>query len=213
MTYNLLFTLAANHAEDLANVVQKAVILCEVASLARTFQIKSFGGGGVRRTPSLSKFGMSQAEFDGIVRRNVLTDDDIASGEGISNLNDSIYSGGLIIDPSNNDPRRGTLDQSQRMKINELLGAWYVECMLSWKQLQQLLCLTNCTNGFLLVCRDEPEAEVGAEVSLRKRNRQLEKPSPHHTNLRFVSLLGKCFYQRHFAIPTLAVVFRQQLHV
>ena len=35
-----------------------------------------------------------------------------------------IYEGGLIVDPTKNDLRRVRLDQAQRTKITELLGAW-----------------------------------------------------------------------------------------
>jgi hypothetical protein len=142
-----------NHAEDLAKVVQKALLLCEVAALAREFSLKSFRGG-VQRAPSISKFGMSREEFDGIVRRNAELDDDSASGGGKYIPDDSSYHGGLIIDPRNSDPRRGILDQSEKTKINALLGAWYVDCSLL-VPVPQSLYLTNYSTDSLFAGKNQ----------------------------------------------------------
>jgi hypothetical protein len=118
--------LLANHAEGLAKVVQKALLLCEVAALARVLQLESFGGGTLKDFQSISKFGITKEKFDKILLHNLQTDDDSSAVRGMSEVDDYMYNGGLIIDPSNSDPLRGNSDQSQRMKVNELLGAWYV---------------------------------------------------------------------------------------
>jgi hypothetical protein len=95
-----------------------------VAAVARDCQLKSVDSGTVQRAPSVSEFGMSNEEFDGIVRRNAQLDDDSASGGGESVPDDSMYHGGLIVEPSDSHPGRDMLGQSQRSKINDLLGAW-----------------------------------------------------------------------------------------
>ena len=113
-----------NHAEDLTKVVQKAVLLCEVATLAREFQLTPFEGGTAKSDRSASMFGMSKEDFDGILRRSMKSSKELTV-EGEAGK-DSGYQGGLIIDPGDIGSRRGMLDQSQRMNISELLGAWFV---------------------------------------------------------------------------------------
>lgn len=117
-------SMVANHAEDLAEVVKKALMLCEVAALAS--ELQSSGESAAQRALSVSQFGLKREEFDVILRRNIHYDDDTCSLEGKNGLDDTSYKGGLIVDPTYTDARRGVLDQSQRLKINELLGAWYV---------------------------------------------------------------------------------------
>lgn len=74
---------------------------------------------------SVSNFGISKDEFDGIMRRNAAQDEGIGGGEN-GRPDDDTSHGGMIIHSRYNDARRGHLDQSQRIKIAELLGAWYV---------------------------------------------------------------------------------------
>ena len=140
----------ANYAEDLSKVVKKALMLCEVAALARECQPKkSFGVyNKVQRAPPVTQFGISREEFDGIVRSNAQhDDDDYADGETLPN--DTSYDGGFIIDPVS-DPRRSTLDQSQKMKINDLLGAWYV-CSSSLKMPTLLALCLNVLTCFMII--------------------------------------------------------------
>ena len=118
--------MVANHAEDLANVVKKALMLCEVAALAS--ELQSSGKSAVQNALSVSQFGLNREEFDLIMRRNIHDDDDdTGSMEGNNVVDDASYKGGLIVDPTYSDARKGVLDQSQRIKINDLLGAWYVD--------------------------------------------------------------------------------------
>lgn len=51
-----------NYAEDLAKVVQKLVVLADVAALARTFLVESLEDDQSRRQLSVSRFGMSREE-------------------------------------------------------------------------------------------------------------------------------------------------------
>ena len=114
----------ANYAEDLAKLVNKVLMLCEVAALARDCRMESFGGyKKVQLRPSATKFGITQEEFDGIVRSIAHHDDDDYASQsrgGKSLPNEPSYHG--------NDPRRRA--ESEKMKIKEMLGAWYVCCPL-----------------------------------------------------------------------------------
>ena len=123
-------SLVANHARDLAKVINKALMLCEVAALGRELELQSSGEDAMLRAPSISRFGLSKEEFDGIVRRNMENDDDSGSRGGINGLDHSSYKGGLIVDPADSDPRKCVLDQSQRIRIDELLGAWEEPALL-----------------------------------------------------------------------------------
>jgi hypothetical protein len=143
-----------NHAEDLANVVQKALLLCEVAALARQCELLSVDSGKVKSAPSVCKFGMTKEAFDGIVNRHAQLDDDSASGGGGSAQNDSMYHGGLIIEPGDSNHRLGILGQSQRTKINELLGAWCV-FVSGWPVYPESFYLTNAPIGLLIAGRNQ----------------------------------------------------------
>jgi hypothetical protein len=122
--------------------------------MAREWQLKSFESVTVQGDPSASKFGMSKEVFDGIVNRHAQLDDDAASRGGISVPDGSMYHGGLIIEPSDSDPRRGILGQSQRSKINELLGAWYV-FVSRRSQNPKSLYLTNVHIGLRIAGRNQ----------------------------------------------------------
>ena len=119
----------------------------------------------MKHVQSISKFGITKEKFDGILRHNLQTDDDSSAVRGMSEVDDYMYNGGLIIDPSNSDPLRGNSDQSQRMKVNELLGAWYVVVGIVELHFATIAHRTNVSIGLLLAFREEPEAELGAEVS------------------------------------------------
>ena len=99
--------------------------LCEVAALAREIGMKTSHPDFVQRSTSVTQFGISRAEFDGMFRSSD-NDDGSATSKNVTSVpNESSYQGRYIIDPTYSDPRRGTLDPSQKSKINELLGAWY----------------------------------------------------------------------------------------
>jgi hypothetical protein len=124
------------YAEELTNVVKKAVFLCEVATLARGFHYGTNEGGTLRQAKSVTDFGMSKEALSTMLRKNAPVnenDNDVGNTERSSNADDP-YSGGLIIDTRRSGMLRNHLDHSQRVRISELLGAW-----------------------------EEPEAEGGAE--------------------------------------------------
>lgn len=71
---------------------------------------------------SITQYGITKEEFDGI-----LEESNVEDGSSIGRNSKSVdYQGGLIVDPTKSDLKRVRLDQSQRAKITELLGAWYV---------------------------------------------------------------------------------------
>ena len=123
----LLFTLSiscytANYAEDLAKLVDKIVVLCEIAALSREIEDEIASPHSLRRSMSISQYGITKEEFDGI-----LEESNVEDGSSIGRNSKSVdYQGGLIVDPTKSDLKRVRLDQSQRAKITELLGAWYV---------------------------------------------------------------------------------------
>ena len=111
-----------NYADELTSVVKKALLLCEVATLARDFYYDTNGGAG-------RKFGMSKEALSVILHKSLpasIDNDDLEAAERQSLVdgNDDIYNGGLIVNTRQTDLLRGHLDQSQRTRIIELLGAW-----------------------------------------------------------------------------------------
>ena len=111
-----------NYAEELTNVVRKALLLCEVANLARDLYYDTNGGNGKMR-----KNGMSREALSVILHKSLpASSDDVDAEERQALVDDDndIYNGGLIINSRQNDLLRGHLDQSQRTRLIELLGAW-----------------------------------------------------------------------------------------
>jgi hypothetical protein len=97
--------------------------LCEVAALARDIEAESTRPDSVRRVASMSQFGISREDYDGMLR---YSSDDDSAGTGSKNAKSVISSlrGDFIVDPKAADTQGGNLDSSQRAKMNELLGAW-----------------------------------------------------------------------------------------
>jgi len=117
---------AANYAEELAKVVHKVLILCEVANLGREFLLETYDGYSERLQPSVSQLGITREEFNGYLERHAGNEDSSSHGKpgSFSVHEDSSKRGaGFTLEQSESDPG---FSQSQRMKIDELLGAWYV---------------------------------------------------------------------------------------
>ena len=105
----------------MTKLVDKILILCEIAALSREIEDEYEKPHSFRRSISVTQYGITKEEFDGILEEN--NNDD---GSTLSRITKDIdYQGGLIVDPTKSDVRRVRLDQSQRAKIAELLGAWY----------------------------------------------------------------------------------------
>jgi hypothetical protein len=122
----LFFVKTANYAEDLTKLVDKMLILCEVAALSREIEHEVARPFSMKRSLSVSQYGITRQEFDDLL---LASDDDEGSSKSKNAkglTTESKYQGGLIVDPTSNDLRRARLDQAQRAKITELLGAWYV---------------------------------------------------------------------------------------
>lgn len=122
-----------NYAEDLAKVMKKVVLLCEVAALARdlenNFEILPGKRAGL---PSVEDFGMTREEFDNIVQENdesivpttAIPAEDINEDSNRSLSRSRTARNVFVIDPS--DYKSSGLTDMQKSKINELLGAWEV---------------------------------------------------------------------------------------
>ena len=96
-----------------------------MAALARQIGAESSRALAKRRSTYVSQFGISRTEFDGLLRQRSHGDDGCVNSKGENFIpDDSSYHDGLIIDTRQSDPRQGVLNRSQKMKINELLGAW-----------------------------------------------------------------------------------------
>ncbi len=111
-----------NYAEELTNVVRKALLLCEVANLARDLYYDTNGGAGKMR-----KNGMSREALSVILHKSLPASSDEIDAEERQALvddDDDMYNGGLIINSRQNDLLRGHLDRSQRTRLIELLGEW-----------------------------------------------------------------------------------------
>jgi hypothetical protein len=122
-----------NYAEDLAKVMKKVVLLCEVAVLARDLENNFDMLPGKRAgLPSVEDFGMTREEFDDIVQENdesIVSPSVIPAGEINEDSNRSLLRSRtarnvFVIDPS--DYKSSGLTDIQKSKINELLGAWEV---------------------------------------------------------------------------------------
>lgn len=96
--------------------------MCEIAALSREIEDDLTKPNSLRRSVSVTQYGITKEEFEGILEENNNEDGSTLS----RNVKDIDYQGGLIVDPTKSDLRRVRLDQSQRAKITELLGAWYV---------------------------------------------------------------------------------------
>jgi hypothetical protein len=110
--------------------MNKILCLCEVAALARDLQWENDNVGNVRFKSMLNSFGMSKENFDGYIQQTaaLVAESDNYSQADMSyrSASNEMNNPGLLIDPNDVDRLTGGLSQSQRMKLIELLGAWYV---------------------------------------------------------------------------------------
>ena len=105
----------------MTKLVDKIVILCEIAALSREIEDDVAGPNSLRRSASVTQYGITKEEFVGILEES--NDEGSSKSRNTKRVD---YQGGLILDPTKSDLRRVRLDQSQRAKISELLGAWCV---------------------------------------------------------------------------------------
>jgi hypothetical protein len=128
-SYFVVFYWIANYADDLAKVMSKILRLCEIGALARDIQrecdmIRS------RQRSTLGHVIMSKENFQGLMQQaNDVEDSDKVGhiGAESTSRNEPERSStprGFLINPNDIDSLTGFLSQSQRTKLNELLGAW-----------------------------------------------------------------------------------------
>lgn len=106
--------------------MNRILCLCEVAALARDLQWDAENAPSKLRTV-VSDFGMSKEKFDGVIQRTtalIEETDNYSRSDTSANREDNPP--GLLIDPTDIDRHTGGLSNSQRMKLIELLGDWYV---------------------------------------------------------------------------------------
>jgi hypothetical protein len=114
-----------HYAEELAKVMKKILLLCEVASLARRLEhgaeiIPGFYG----EIPSVEDCGMNRDNFERIVQED--EEDSFTQGDKVETLSRSQHArNALVIDPKDYSSSGGLTDV-QKSKINELLGEWEV---------------------------------------------------------------------------------------
>jgi hypothetical protein len=124
----------AHYAEDLAKVMKKILCLCEVAALARDLRREAdhFGTKGRSGMTWSTNIGMSKENFDGFIQETAKEFDDtdtysfnsklVNNSSVLDNKTNNEYE--YLIDPNDLDKISGGLTPSQKMKLNELLGAW-----------------------------------------------------------------------------------------
>lgn len=103
--------------------MNKILCLCQVAALARDFQWEVDNLS--RNQPITRNCGMSLEKFNGLVQSTAGLYD-----EGHDNFNNTEESAptrngiGFLIDPNEIDRQTGTLSQSEKIRLIDLLGAW-----------------------------------------------------------------------------------------
>jgi hypothetical protein len=117
--------------------MNKTLLITEVAALARDMErLTVLSGNRSTRPASVLSFGISKEKFDAFV---IGAQDDegsetMSSKAGVSTrslavdnqptLNEQLGRNEFIIDPNGRDALTGSLNQSQKMRIVELLGNW-----------------------------------------------------------------------------------------
>jgi len=109
-----------NYAEDLARVMAKILLLCEVAALGR--ELEQDPGGGL---PPVDAFGISREDFEGMLHMY----DEENDNDAASIASTSLTSGKVsrtskpLISPKELNVT-GSFTDRHKSVINELLGAW-----------------------------------------------------------------------------------------
>jgi hypothetical protein len=120
---------AANYAEDLAAVMQKILLVSQVAALARKLERQfEFYGENLGHSPSANApvGGFGKGNFVRVLASADYDDgsDSVPSPSRHQAVPQSIGGTDFVIDPDEKDRITGTISQSQKMKIIELLGEW-----------------------------------------------------------------------------------------
>jgi len=122
-----------NYAEDLAKVMQKIFLLHKIAILARDLTLEFDRTQRLfNRLPSITNFGLSRDKYAGLLRAE--SEEDLAAAAATATAaadtmkKDRSASKlqlpmGRIIDSDDPDDRR-VLTQAEKLRIEELLGAW-----------------------------------------------------------------------------------------
>jgi hypothetical protein len=118
-----------NYAEELAKVMKKILLLCEVASLAQSFESDAaLKKSGYCEIPTVEHYGISRDNFERIVQEYD-DEDPPARGEIDETLSRSQNArNAVVIDPTEYNSSGGLTDV-QKSKITELLGEWEVRAL------------------------------------------------------------------------------------
>jgi hypothetical protein len=119
-----------NYADELAKVMSKILRLCEIGILAREIQ-REAEANGFRQRSALGSVMMSKENFEGLIQQAHDMNEDATkpnqradeSANGNASEHD-VTPAGYLINPRDLDSLTGLISQSQRTKLNELLGAW-----------------------------------------------------------------------------------------
>lgn len=109
------FTFLANYANDLTQIVKKVLMLSEIAGLARQCHIESTNSivGNIARPQSISE-RVSTEQLRGLLNTDAQSHEDEP-------------------DPENRRremAKQNTMKSSDRLKIRDLLGDWYVQSFM-----------------------------------------------------------------------------------
>lgn len=120
---------AANYAVDLAEVMQKILLVSQVATLARKLERQfEFYDENLEHSPSSDApaGGIANDTFAGVLASADYDDgsDSVPSPSRHQAVPQSIGGIDFVIDPDEKDKITGSLSQSQKMKIIDLLGDW-----------------------------------------------------------------------------------------
>lgn len=113
----------AQYSDKLATVMNRILLVSEVASLGRAFerQVKEADHNMQRRTTiTAASFGLNKEKFDGLM--NALPDDSTLGGYTQSEA--GADEPRRVIDPDDRHPLTGSLTQAQKSRIVQLLGQW-----------------------------------------------------------------------------------------
>lgn len=119
---NIIF--AGQYSEKLAKVMKKILLVSEVASLGRAFerQVRESDNHKETRTSvSAETFGLNKEKFEVLI--NAMPDDSTLGG-GYAQSETGADEPRRVIDPDDRHPLTGSLTQTQRTRITQLLGQW-----------------------------------------------------------------------------------------
>jgi hypothetical protein len=114
--------IAVNYSEDLAKVMKKIILLSKIAHLAKGIEkeycLEEENQQKTHRSRA-KEAGMTHDRVTSLVQNSYDDEESVASYENVSS-DQTTY----VIDPDEKDNFTGAITETQRIKINRLLGDW-----------------------------------------------------------------------------------------